>query len=80
MTEYLISLDYNDRLGTLYKVEDNGTIEVTLSRDGDRETYQISLIEKDVFNWSRLIVHEWNLDQVYTFDQYHWMMLREKQG
>ena len=75
MSEYLIFLDDNDRLGTLYKVEDNGTIEVELSKDGVRKEYRMSLIEKDICEWGRFIVQEWGLDHAYTLDQHHWMLL-----
>ena len=75
MTKYLIHLEDNDRLGTLYKVENSGTIEVELSRDGGRETYQINLIEKDILNWGLFITQEWNLCYASTFDQSDWMML-----
>ena len=75
MNEYLIFLDDDDRLGSLYKVEDNGTIEVELSKDGVRKEYRMSMIEKDVCEWGMFVVQEWGLGHAYTFDQYHWMLL-----
>ena len=78
MSEYLLYLEDNDRLGTLYKVEDNGTIEVELSKDGVRKNYRMSLIEKDIYNWDTLVTQEWGLGHNYTLDQYHWMLLIDR--